>query len=140
MKLLIVLALLLGYVGSAEAWWWHHKPEPVVGTQGPKGDPGDSIVGPAGVDGRDGRDGRDIRNGATTVNLGVNVRWLDFKHADLSSGYRRDVKHGGNTIDALILGIKVGKSYEQKRIEALEKKLERALVIHPFPVETEAGQ
>lgn len=108
------------------------------GERGEKGDSGDSIVGPAGADGAsikgdagvdgkaglNGRDGSDADiNHITTINVGVEVRWYDAKHYSLNSGYRYDLNHHGHTIDAAILQIKLGKSYESRQMEAMRKEL-----------------
>lgn len=95
------------------------------GTQGNTGSKGD--VGAAGKDGKDGKDGRDGSdaniNNNLFLNVGLNVRWYDWKHVSLNSGYHYDVNHYNHTVDIAIIQIKLGRSYEQREIEKLKKLL-----------------
>lgn len=77
------------------------------GSQGDKGDKGDS--------GKPGDDGENRLN----VNVGAEVRWYDWKHVALSSGYRYDLQHHGHVVDALVVQFKIGKSYEGRQMEKL---------------------
>lgn len=131
-----------------------------AGPQGPKGDKGDKgnkgdkgDKGSPGQNGHDGKDGTNGRNGEKgadgqdgkdgtdakpaddlehrlSVNVGAQVRWYDWKHIALASGYRYDVNHQGHTVDALIVQIKIGKSYEERRLAELQKRLDRLDKIH----------
>lgn len=103
-----------------------------VGSQGDTGVAGkDGQNGKDGLNGKDGRDADDMNN-RLTVNVGAEVRWYDWKHFALGSGYRYDAWHGGHTVDALVFQIKLGKSYEERtalaqdaRIKALEAAISR---------------
>lgn len=90
-----------------------------TGAQGTKGTDGKN--GKDGLNGRDGKDA-DIDN-TLTVNLGVAVRWYDWKYVSLNSGYKYDVNHGGHTVDAAIIQIKLGRSYEQRELDKIKKFL-----------------
>ena len=59
-----------------------------------------------------------------TVNVGAEVRWYDWKHVSLNSGYRYDFWHGGHTVDALIVQIKLGRSYEQREMDRMRQELQ----------------
>lgn len=102
--------------------------------QGPKGEPGvPGKNGAPGHDGRDGaagRDGLDGKNGedgldATRANVGAEIEWHEWKRASLASGYRYDTLHHGHTVDMAILKIRVGPSYAEREIGALNAKIER---------------
>lgn len=84
------------------------------GVQGTKGDKGDK--------GKDGRNGDDGDN-RLTLNIGATVRWYDWKHVNITSGYRYDINHYCHTVDMVMVNIKLGKSYEQRETAALEKRL-----------------
>lgn len=96
------------------------------GANGAKGDQGDKgSKGDAGAKGDKGDPGTqgDDMNHRLMVNVGAEVRWYDWKHFAVSSGYRYDVNHGDHTVDALVLQVKLGKSYEGREMEALKGKL-----------------
>jgi len=84
------------------------------GSKGDKGDPG--------VKGQDGKPGDDMEHRLTT-NIGAEVRWYDSKRFSIKSGYRYDTNHHGHTVDAAILEIKIGKSYEERLIEKNRKEV-----------------
>jgi len=84
------------------------------GKAGDKGDPG--------VKGQDGKPGDDMEHRLTT-NIGAEVRWYDSKRFSIKSGYRYDTNHHGHTVDAAILEIKIGKSYEERLIEKQRKEV-----------------
>lgn len=87
------------------------------GQQGVKGDTG--AKGDKGDKGDPGDDG----NNRLTLNIGAQVRWYDWKHIALTSGYRYDVRHFGHTVDMLVVQIKLGKSYEERTLERQAKEL-----------------
>lgn len=87
------------------------------GQQGVKGDTG--AKGDKGDKGDPGDDG----NNRLTLNIGAQVRWYDWKHIALTSGYRYDVRHFGHTVDVLVVQIKLGKSYEERTLEEQAKEL-----------------
>lgn len=116
----------------------------VSGKDGQKGDTGstgkDGINGKNGTTGKDGTAGKDGKDGkagpagidanidhSLFVNVGVDVRWYDTKYVAFSSGYRHDLNHHDNTVDALVVHLKLGKSYEQRQLEALEKRVQRQM-------------
>lgn len=121
----------------------HHSqgqigPQGPVGPQGPQGPQGEA--GAAGVDGRNGNDGRPGDAGAPgatgasgpagessdknlAVNVGAAVRWYDWKHVNLNSGYRYDIKNSAHVVDALIVGVKLGKSYEEREMAKLRAQM-----------------
>lgn len=85
------------------------------GKEGDKGDPG--------LKGQDGKPGDDMEHRLTT-NVGAEVRWYDSKRFSIKSGYRYDTNHHGHTVDAAILEIKIGKSYEERIIEKQRKEMD----------------
>lgn len=103
-----------------------------TGAQGPQGTTGST--GKSGADGTNGKDGakgdagtpgKDGNNelDALRLNLGIDVRWYDWKHVALTSGYRYDINHGGQTVDMLVVHIKLGSSYEDREIAKLKRLL-----------------
>lgn len=96
-----------------------------VGNTGANGSKGDT--GETGQKGDKGDKGEPGDNGEhrLTVNIGAEVRWYDWKHVAVASGYRYDVNHHSHTVDAVIFQIKLGRSYEDRRLDALQKKLDR---------------
>lgn len=90
------------------------------GETGPKGDKGDSA--PAKAPGEEtyvyGESPRPL-----IVNVGAEVRWYDAKHFSLNSGYRWDTRNHGQTIDAAIVQIKIGRSYEQRELDKLTREV-----------------
>lgn len=97
------------------------------GTPGARGTKGDT--GAKGEKGDKGEPGDDGDN-RLTLNIGAQVRWYDWQHVSLASGYRYDVRHSGHTVDMLVIQLKLGKSYEQRvaerqqgEIEALQRSL-----------------
>jgi hypothetical protein len=116
------------------------------GTQGPKGDKGaDGLNGTSGLNGargstgEAGNNGKDGLNGSNAsinnnlfLNIGAGVRWYDWKYVSLHSGYRYDILHYNHTVDAMVIELKLGKSYEtrqQEKLEARIKLLERILTL-----------
>lgn len=114
------------------------------GKDGTKGDAGtvgkDGTNGKNGETGKDGTNGKDGKDGKAGpagidanidhglfVNIGLDVRWYDTKYVAFSSGYRHDLNHHDNTVDALIVHLKLGKSYEQRQLETLEKRIRQDL-------------
>lgn len=104
------------------------------GAQGAQGTAGDTGAagsnGKNGNDGKDGKDGRDGRDGTDAtidnhlfLNVGADIRWYDWKHVALHSGYRYDVRHFNHTVDIAVVHIKLGRSYEQREIDKLKKLL-----------------
>lgn len=87
------------------------------GSQGP--------VGPAGNPGPMGPSGSDasIENRLET-RMGADVRWYDWKHASIHSGYRYDLNHGGHTVDMAVVAVKIGESYQDRQIGILNAKIE----------------
>jgi hypothetical protein len=74
--------------------------------------------GPQGPPGEDGRDAGE-RN---PVNIGADVRVYDSQYWSLHTGFAHDVKSGGNAIFGMV-GLKVGKSYEEREIERLKEQI-----------------
>lgn len=92
------------------------------GATGSKGDTGDK--GKDGKDGTNGRDGSDANiNNNLFLNIGLSVRWYDWKYVSLNSGYHYDVNHYNHTVDIAVVQIKLGRSYEQREIDELKRKL-----------------
>lgn len=93
-----------------------------TGAAGVKGNTGDK--GKDGAKGVDGRNGTDANiNNNLFLNVGVDVRWYDWKYVSLNSGYRYDVKHYNHTVDIAVVQIKLGRSSEQREIDRLRKQL-----------------
>ncbi len=108
------LAVLAGYVGYMAAWLASlNGAKGDTGAKGDKGDKGDKADAPK-VDNMENR---------LTVNVGAEVRWMDFKHFAFASGYRYDINHKGHTVDAMVIQVKLGKSYEEKQLEALKSQV-----------------
>lgn len=87
--------------------------------------------GVSGTGGKEGKDGKDGRNGTDAtidnhlfLNIGFGIRWYDWKHIALTSGYKYDVRHYNHTVDLAVVQVKLGQSYEERRLEALNRKLE----------------
>lgn len=83
-----------------------------TGAKGDKGDPGDN------------------GDNRLNLNVGASVRWYDWKHVNLTSGARYDIRHYGWQVDMVMLNVKLGKSHEERIIEDQDKRieaLERAL-------------
>jgi Collagen triple helix repeat (20 copies) len=87
------------------------------GVQGVKGDTG--AQGPKGDKGDPGDNG----DNRLFLNVGAEVRWWDWKHIALTSGYRYDIHHYNNTVDMLVIQIKLGKSYEERILEKQAKEI-----------------
>lgn len=113
-----------------------------VGPQGPKGDKGDTgasgLNGTNGVDGANGTNGKDsqVDSHFSESNLAVDaaVRLYDSKRLQLQAfniyglgRHRGDdiFGNGHNLMYGMRLVLKLGKSYEEKRIEDLNKKISR---------------
>lgn len=80
----------------------------VPGLKGPQGDPGQDYDG-------------DHR---LTTNIGADIQWYDWEHASIHSGYRYDFNHKGHVVDIGVVTVKIGKSYENRKLADLEKKLD----------------
>lgn len=94
-----------------------------VGATGTKGDIGDK--GNNGANGKDGRNGIDATiNNHLFLNVGLNLRWYDWKHVSLNSGYHYDFRHFNHTVDVAVIQIKLSRSYEQRELESLRKEVE----------------
>lgn len=90
-----------------------------TGAAGQKGDKGKD-----GADGKDGRNGTDATiDNHLFLNVGLDLRWYDWKHVSLNSGYRYDVRHFNHTVDIAVVQIKLGRSYEQRELDKLKKLL-----------------
>ena len=91
-----------------------------AGDRGPKGDKGDP--------GRDGRDGVDCVSCScdkNRYNLGGEVIWHEWdNHLAVKSGFKADVRGHGNTADIAILQWRFGKSPEDRKMEALQSKID----------------
>lgn len=106
----IPLAQLKGAQGAAGA----------SGAAGSKGD-----VGATGQNGKDGRDGTDATiDNHLFLNVGLDIRWYDWKYVSLNSGYRYDVRHFNHTVDMAVVQIKLGRSHEQRELDKLRKEVE----------------
>jgi hypothetical protein len=109
--------------------------------KGEKGDIGQSgkdglngeqgLSGVNGQDGKNGTDGKDGKKGEQgeigkglkdQYKAGIELRILDTKHTTWSTYMNRDFNNKTNEIGVKVT-IKLGKSYELRRIEELEKKL-----------------
>lgn len=119
-KAVIVLAVICLVSLWSRAENPHHRhPDPIPGPAGPKGDrgdPGQSIVGPSGSDSKQDR---------LNAYLGAGVRLYDAKHWSAQTYLNQDVWHGGTVVGGQIL-FKLGKSYEEREIEALRAELKDA--------------
>lgn len=104
----------------------------LIGKNGSQGTQG--VQGAKGDTGAAGRDGTDATiDNHLFLNVGATVRWYDWKYVSFSSGYRYDVHHYENTVDIAMVNIKLFQSYEDRRADALQKRielLERKLVDH----------
>lgn len=103
------------------------------GQNGQKGSDGSN--GQNGTDGTNGSNGKDGKDGVMpptpdnlehrlNVNLGFDVRWYDWKHIALKSGYRFDMNHKGHVVDALVVELKLGKSSEEREMERLRRDIQ----------------
>lgn len=110
----VPLSQLKGQAGSAGTTG-------AQGTQGQQGVKGDT--GAKGDKGDKGEPG-DNGNNRLTLNVGAQIRWYDWKHVALASGYRYDIRHYGHTVDMLVVQIKLGRSYEERLIEKQQKDIE----------------
>jgi hypothetical protein len=81
---------------------------------GPVGKAGQSITGPAGQDAS--------IDHTLTAGLGFGMRLYDARHYSLNTLYTHDFVHSGNSVFGLIT-IKLGKSWEERRIDKLERLL-----------------
>ena len=90
------------------------------GTNGATGAAGKT--GAQGVQGAQGLAG-DSGLDATRENVGVTVRWHDWQHFSVTSGYKYDVRHQGQEIDIAVLNIKLGKSSEERQIDQLKSEV-----------------
>ena len=87
-------------------------PKGNIGAQGPQGEPGNAA---------------NINNNLF-LNVGATVRWYDMKYVSFSSGYRYDVNHYTSTVDMLMVNIKLGRSYEDRRLDKLQKTLDAVML------------
>lgn len=95
-----------------------------TGTTGSQGQQG--VKGNDGKDGTNGLNGKDANiDGHTFINVGAMVRWYDWKNVSLNSGYRYDFNHNEHTVDAMIIQIKLGKSFEDRKVSALQDRVDR---------------
>ena len=114
----VPLSQLKGATGAAGA----AGAQGTQGAAGTKGDTGDK--GKEGTKGKDGRDGTNANiDNNLFLNIGLGVRWYDWKHVSLNSGYRYDVRHFNHTVDIAVVQIKIGRSYEQRELDKLKKLL-----------------
>lgn len=69
--------------------------------------------------------GQDSDAGANHALVGADVLWHEWdNHVGLKSGYRFDTLHHGHTFDMAVIQWRVGKSAEDRRIDALQAELE----------------
>lgn len=93
------------------------------GTPGPKGDRGP--VGATGQAGRDGVNCVDCACDKNRLNIGGEVVWHEWdNHVGVRSGYRFDVRNEGHTVDLAVVQWRIGKSPEDRQLEALKRKIE----------------
>jgi len=85
------------------------------------------IVGPPGPAGQNGTNGEDA-DGQLSINLGLSARLYDAKYWQINSAYTHDVYHGGNALWGLV-GLKIGKSYEQKEMKQLRAALDEQVAL-----------
>ncbi len=127
---MIFVFMLAGIANASQkhrGHYKHHDPIVVHGEKGEKGDPGESVVGPIGPRGSVGSPGVagvDADANTFKARVGADVIWQDWDNAYLSSGYRYDTINDGHLIDMVVLGIKIGKSSEDRKIEKLEKQIQ----------------
>lgn len=140
-KMLLFFALLLSPVLAFSHGNGHHDDDH-TGPQGPKGDKGDKgnngtngkngVDGVNGTDGKDGLDNSKLDDAIHDVNrtkvIGEGViRLYDAKRFQINAFANYDFRgRKAHEIGARI-EYKLGRSYEERRIEALEKLLERHL-------------
>lgn len=135
MKKASLFLLLLPVVGWAGGHNVNQEQNTVVvvnsypGPQGPVGSQGvPGLIGPQGPAGQD-YDG-DHR---LTTNIGADIQWYDWKHASIHSGYRYDLNHKGHMVDIGVFTIKIGNSYQDRKIEELDRKINQSTIqrVHP---------
>ncbi len=101
----------------------------INGVDGAKGDTG--ATGANGKDGKNGingRDGHDAQAPAIDPRLDVEVREYDAKHWSLSSFASFGMQSSTSRyIVGQKLTLKLGKSYEQKQMEAMEQRMSKLL-------------
>lgn len=92
-----------------------------VGSTGSQGS-----IGQTGANGTNGTNGSDASiDGHTFINVGASIRWYDWKNVNLTSGYRYDFNHHEHTVDAMIINIKLGKSFEDRKVSELQDRVDR---------------
>lgn len=116
MKIIKVIFVIVS-ICLISLWSRAQNHNPPAGPPGPPGPAGQSIVGPAGANGSD-ADGPDRLN----AYLGAGVRLYDAKYWSANTYVNQDVWHGGTVIGGLIM-FKLGKSYEEREIDALRADL-----------------
>jgi hypothetical protein len=124
--LLLLGLFLAGYAGANDG---DETPGP-TGPQGPQGIQG--VQGKQGVAGNNGTNGAKSAPGVNgtdanidntlTAGVGVGVRLYDAKYVSLGTLYTHDFVHSGNSMFGIVT-FKLGKSYEEKEILALKRKL-----------------
>lgn len=125
MKYLIAALMAITMVGSAMANGNHDKnhhddDDPIV-VVGPKGDQGDP--GPAGPRGDRGEP--DVSaNEKTAVGVEGVVRLIDQRRFSVDLFDKYDIRQDRNHFLGLRLTYKLGKSYEERRIDELEATIE----------------
>ena len=94
-----------------------------AGTNGINGEVGnngiDGVNGTNGIDGANGQDGKGLKN---QYKAGVDFRVLDTRKTAWNIYYNSDFNNQIDEVGVKIT-IKLGKSYEERKIEELEKKL-----------------
>ncbi len=132
-----------GISGNTAGTW--AQPSSIPGLQGAPGNDGtngsDGVNGSNGVDGAAGANGKDGSAGANGTNgingknfsapaidprLNVEIRYFDSQHWFMASGASFALQTGSaRYIVTQTLGLKLGKSYEEKQREKLEKDVRR---------------
>ena len=118
------LVLLLTILVMLPNWSWaddankNHKggEQGPPGPPGQTGPPGQSIIGPTGPSGQDGASDR------LNAYLGAGIRLYDAKRWQAVTYLNQDVHHGGTVVGAQAIW-KLGSSYEDRRIDELEREL-----------------
>lgn len=102
-----------------------------AGTQGTRGVQGDQGIQGVKGDKGDKGDTGDNGNSRLNLNVGASVRWYDWKYVNLTSGARYDIRHYGIEVDMMMVNIKLGRSYEDRKLDNQEKEIQelKALLV-----------
>ena len=144
MIMFILASISLAYADHNE----HSNHHSYIGPQGPKGDKGNpgqngakgdtgdkGETGAAGVDGKDGLNGKDGQScdSQTKVIGEIAVRLHDSRKFEVNAFDKYDFRGGRNHEIGLRLTYKLGKSYEEQKIERLEKIVSQLMTVAHEP-------